>query len=1255
MTTVPLASSPVPLAFVHCLVMIHPWQRPVQNDAILASMNIHPKCPVRRGFALVVTLALMVLLTLLAVGMLTLSSVSLRTAAQGEAMATARANARLALILALGELQRSAGPDQRVTARADILDAATANPQLTGVWNSNEIKATSPPSATDYEKAAKDEKFCAWLVSSTDPELARQAGFTSQQVSSPVMLWGKGTLGDQARTKDLVTASKVPLTSSLGGLAWAVLDEGIKARVNTPWVACDAMAPAGTKTQRLGAGVRSGAEFIDGLSGLDRTMFEKDSASFAEIAKGIDRLNYSLAGETLAKGTREALKTATHDITTQSLGMFTNTARGGFKQDFQLLVNTPTLAKTYENKGIYASLLGMKPAEAPSDPAWASIHQFSRLYRSSVAGTYPENITSTSDVPGLKAQTPNNWVAATTAGAPPVTTINRTPPPGVVLLPTLAKVQMLFSLIGHDMYNYPPPIGSPIPDNAPHITDPQSSHFLGTKYKYDLHLLYTPIVTLHNPYNVAIDCKDMRVEFVRVPFAMQIFRNGLKQSTGLVPLETMYGSNTSGSKPMIFGMNLKNKASDGKPGESRFRLLPGEVKVFSPYIDPDRTYLQEQVNPQYWFWAYEGLEKNINAIPGWRGDGIGFDCDYLAGAQKVDGLKENGHWESCMGLAADDEIHVLFAPLGVSFSNNKFITQLSIPDPGSPTTRITISAIELNYESPTGLQDFMTGNGVEMPMRYPKTGTVRGIDLVDHASTPIKNLKNTKPFALLSVQAKTTAGGRDSDNADGRLGTKPWCFAHANIGASTQRVVSEHSANFSHEFDLQLLNLGTGTSNLVQIDQWDRGNFISGHGALYGTKFGVLYDIPLAPLQNFAGLNGANPGGATVYLPRFAQPIGNSWAHPLISTKNLSEKSRGGDGYMLLDHSFLLNLAFYDNFYFSGFADQSGLFGDNSKSTTTLASNFAAGKPLDDPRVILHQPDSRPARTFTAIINKADAYTKVAAWQLIEGAFNVNSTSVLAWKAMLASIHDSQTIYNKLVTKNLPDPSTSALTDLTAIATQEARISRFRLPVSVSAADGGDAKEGYWLGPREYSDAQLQKLAEAIVKQVRLRGPFLSMAEFVNRRLGTGDIARRGALQQAIDDANINEDAALQAVAGFDIPVATVEKYKYADDNMAAGAGASYQGAPGCLSQADILSVLGNAATPRSDTFTIRSYGEAKDASGKVLTSAVCEAVVQRFPEWVDPADPVETAVADLKSESNKKFGRRFQIITLRWLNANEI
>jgi len=1193
------------------------------------------------GFALIITLALVVLLTLIVVGLLSLSSVSLRSSANGVAMATARSNARLALMLALGELQRSAGPDQRVTARADILDAKIANPQITGVWESMEIKATAPPSPADYKMPAKDGKFKAWLVSCPDPEISRTAAFAKAAATSPVTLWGKGTLGDKAVASGSVNATKVPLSTSVktpstGALAWAVLDEGLKARINTPYT--DGATTAAAKTAQLGAGERPGVEFIDGLSGLERSLFIKDKPPFATIEKGISRLNYGLAAQALGKTTREALQAVTHDITTQSLGLFTDTAHGGFKQDFHLLTNTAALPSNYRDSGIYASLLGMNKSLVQSDPTWASLRDFSRLYR--------DKLLSSGGVPYLTLQTPSAAGTVTNGNA----SLNLAPPAGVVLLPTIAKVQMLVSLIGRDLYGGLPEVVGNRPLTAVEksigIHGPQEGQFRSTRFDYDLHLLYSPVVTLHNPYNVALEFTSMRVEFVHLPFAVQIFRNDIAQSSGLVPLETMYADNESGSQNKTFGMNLKTK-TNGAPGTTTFRLMPGEVKMFSAYIDPNRTYAQDLAQRKFWdIYVSTQITDNIDAIPGWRGDGIGFDCDWVTGGTQVSTAADDGHWASCLGLAWDDKIHVLFAPLSTSYSNNKFVVQMSATV-GSSSKCVT--AIEMDYEKPTGLEDFMKNNGsTTMPIRYPKQTAVPnyilGIDLVDRSTKAIKDLSHVKPFALISAQAKNTSGGRDATMVDGHLATKPWCFAHANVGASTQKVITDHSANFSHEIDLQLLE--SGTANLLQVDPQDRSNFISGNTGTHGTKFGLQYDIPLAPLQSFASLNGANPGGSSGYLPRFAQPIGNSWAHPLISPSHLMEVKSGGN---YLDHSFLLNLAFYDSFYFSGLADQSGKFG-SGKTTATLATDFAAGNSLDDPRLLLHLPDSRPASGLAAEVIKSDAYTSIAGWQLMEGPFNINSTSVLAWKAMLASIHDSQAIYNMLDKTN----NTSKFASLTVpTAGKQNRISRFRLPASTSAAEGADLRDGYWLGPREYSDDQLKSLAQSIVNQVRLRGPFLSMAEFVNRRLGTDNTAQCGALQQAIDDSGLNKGIAAAADAGFEIPAAQVSSYKYL--NPTAGSGSSYQGGPGYLSQADLLNVLGNAATARSDTFTIRGYGEARDASGKITAHATCEAVVQRFPEWVDPADPVETAPAKLQSKANKTFGRRFLITSLRWLNSGEI
>jgi len=44
--------------------------------------------------------------------------------------------------------------------------------------------------------------------------------------------------------------------------------------------------------------------------------------------------------------------------------------------------------------------------------------------------------------------------------------------------------------------------------------------------------------------------------------------------------------------------------------------------------------------------------------------------------------------------------------------------------------------------------------------------------------------------------------------------------------------------------------------------------------------------------------------------------------------------------------------------------------------------------------------------------------------------------------------------------------------------------------------------------------------------------------------------------------------------------------------------------------------------------------------------------VVQRLPDYVDLADP---SAAPPGSATNQRFGRRFQVVQLRWLTAEEI
>lgn len=85
-------------------------------------------------------------------------------------------------------------------------------------------------------------------------------------------------------------------------------------------------------------------------------------------------------------------------------------------------------------------------------------------------------------------------------------------------MPIVAKVQVVFSLLNRDIYNYPkasdttPKISdSKDQETAAQLHDPWGRYFAGSSFDYLLHLLYTPVVTLQNPYNVALEFTELKV------------------------------------------------------------------------------------------------------------------------------------------------------------------------------------------------------------------------------------------------------------------------------------------------------------------------------------------------------------------------------------------------------------------------------------------------------------------------------------------------------------------------------------------------------------------------------------------------------------------------------------------------------------------------------------------------------------------------------------------------------------------------
>ena len=76
----------------------------------------------KKGFALVLALSLMSLVFLLVVSLVSLVGTDLNLSELRKQKVIAQANARMGMMVALGEIQKHLGPDTRVTATADILD-----------------------------------------------------------------------------------------------------------------------------------------------------------------------------------------------------------------------------------------------------------------------------------------------------------------------------------------------------------------------------------------------------------------------------------------------------------------------------------------------------------------------------------------------------------------------------------------------------------------------------------------------------------------------------------------------------------------------------------------------------------------------------------------------------------------------------------------------------------------------------------------------------------------------------------------------------------------------------------------------------------------------------------------------------------------------------------------------------------------------------------------------------------------------------
>ena len=174
------------------------------------------------GFALLITVTLLAFLVLLLVSLASLTRVETQVAANNQSLAQARQNALMALNIALGQLQKYTGPDQRVTAPADIASAAdgTALPDNALAQNPSSVNGTLnglvPASASASVQSGTRWWTGVWGRSGPSYTVPAQSPYA--QTPSPVLLnWLISGNEDRTFTSD--TAGLVKTSTADGTTA----------------------------------------------------------------------------------------------------------------------------------------------------------------------------------------------------------------------------------------------------------------------------------------------------------------------------------------------------------------------------------------------------------------------------------------------------------------------------------------------------------------------------------------------------------------------------------------------------------------------------------------------------------------------------------------------------------------------------------------------------------------------------------------------------------------------------------------------------------------------------------------------------------------------------------------------------------------------------------------------------------------------------------------------------------------------------
>ncbi|MBT8036050.1 MAG: hypothetical protein KJO21_00770 [Verrucomicrobiae bacterium] len=1317
----------------------------------------------RSGFALVATVSVMALLVMTALAMLTLSAVELKALSRERHQSTARANARIALMLAINQLQKHAGPDRCVTARASILEDATSsrclqNRNWLGVWSttyqSGDVdwpvigKApTSDAGNSPYSRSGayedlrhtlaglhhgawRKELHRAWLVSQRSTELDVCATLDPKR-DHVVEIVGRGALGDAMPLEDYhknrVLVEKVDL-QGMGACAWYVSDNNQKASVDPLF-----------DVRHVGASFEASPRENPAL-----VLQSNGDAPYASLTQ--DALNHrgkmlSIATASLVQEHPEPLRAAFrehyHHFTTYSPGLFVNTLIGGLRTDL-----TPLLLSHKRQASVdFAMIEGV------------SSHSFS--------STFPI-------IPG-----PEHGVLGPSLGALRDWAQH--------MHTQLAEAEVCFaSQSGMRMRpasHWPHGISDGVCFNAgewaesapkihPVMTDCRW-HYYFSHHEQRIRTHIIPRVCLWNPYNRTLKTSGLTVlmpnPFYGLDHGIHFFVeedhvNDLKSNHANDPSHLFSRWIKKGG--YVGGDVYKMRVNPFPPCRYlAFTLEPtslaaGECHVFSP-----KGQLADIESGGVRLQSYQPIAVSANILSSSSPQGIDhfyFDHDRsqtyeIQNYTSLDdqGVPRGDRWselsdalvdeidlarvfdyqpEVVMRTAGKVESFPFVLKAGVAHSLASLTESFDHPTlqlinngagGASPTSYFAYPGSQwgsANQRSPgfQSLQTFQEAPLKDAPDAHQVGAKMLWLDesTKESLDSPLRKFKwgadhmvyNVCPIANWNVRAQLTTRSpasqcaerwfmhsmgswllqfspyspQDINDAPG-LNASGHAFVKNPFGAAVSFPFSPQVVLFdlpSEEYGL--LSLATLRHAMLSPYSWSP-SYVVGHSLrdMHAPSVSTAHDVSLghsfgaAVDTRWDYLIGGSKAGfhhgayAKQTDSQGLLQLGSHAATRMVNGVTMTSQ----DDVLAYDIAYEVNHNLWDHHFISGMP--------LSADTRTFDWDPRNDKPLWNRRYQFNYEAGKNLEDVVEMLSACDG-VNIAFWKNAEflknrAAFNVNSTSVEAWTAFLSGG----------LGENRPLARGELGDDVVSFA-------RYRRPRR--AGSTGNAEPDHpdaWIGSRQLSNDEVRSLAKNIVKEVKKRGPFVSIADFVNRRLSDTQNAssHMGAIDAAIEASGLNERFGMLSQY---LSTAVVDGGGESDHNLGdfkesyryeSGGGYTTSqplskawGLPGFLTQGDILEPLAPSLAVRGDTFTIRTYGESKDGDA-VMARAWMEVVVERIPKYVNAgvrsrSNRDANAATDVPlsidhatgeytvgqlSEVNRRFGRKFNIKAQRWLSPDEI